>query len=168
MSDYRQVGFVTKTHGLKGEVRLSFEEVFEDAVVEAKVLFIQVGSRHMPYFVEYFRGDDGSILKLEGMDTPEQARQLVQKPVCLRAADLPEPTLDTAGSRDFVGFAIEDLALGPIGTIDDVFEMPQQLMADLIYQNRRVLIPLNTYFIKRLDPKKRVIVMDLPEGLLTL
>jgi 16S rRNA processing protein RimM len=46
--------------------------------------------------------------------------------------------------------------------------MPQQEIAVVVYQNKEVLIPLNEKLIVSIDEDKKVILMDLPEGLLTL
>ena len=57
---------------------------------------------------------------------------------------------------------------GAIGVIEEVIEMPQQIMGIVNYQGKEVLIPLNDQFITGVDEEKKILEMELPEGLLDL
>jgi 16S rRNA processing protein RimM len=53
-----------------------------------------------------------------------------------------------------------------LGEIIDIIEMPQQLLAQLHYQNQEVLVPLAEDWILSINPRKKQIVMEIPDGLL--
>jgi 16S rRNA processing protein RimM len=168
MSEYTEIGMIGKPHGLKGELKLSIQEAFDDLIDDVEVIFLQKGAHITPYFVEQLRGGTAIIVKLEGINTPEEARSLSGQRVCLPSADLihlPEPEV---GFHALVAYQIHDINLGDLGKIEFIEEYPQQLMAEVLFDNRPVLIPLNTYFIQKIDHTARIVHMDLPEGLLTL
>jgi 16S rRNA processing protein RimM len=66
-----------------------------------------------------------------------------------------------------VGYTIVNAGV-EIGVISEIEEYPQQEMATINYNKKDILIPLNEQFIIKLDNKKKVIEMELPEGLLEL
>ena len=55
-----------------------------------------------------------------------------------------------------------------MGLIEDVREYPQQFLASIQYQEKEVLIPLNEAFIVEIDKTKKLLILDLPDGLLEL
>src|SRR6187402_575856 len=73
--DCYSIGFISKTHGLKGEITAVFIEPVE--LEEIRSVFIDVKGNLVPYFIESFsdRGDK-AFIKFEDIDTPEQAASL--------------------------------------------------------------------------------------------
>ena len=55
-----------------------------------------------------------------------------------------------------------------LGTIDDVFILPQQRLAQVIYEGKEVLIPLNDETIEKADQNKKTLFLKLPDGLLDI
>jgi 16S rRNA processing protein RimM len=68
----------------------------------------------------------------------------------------------------FQGFTLVDVALGEIGVIREVLELPGQFLALVDYQDQEVMVPLHPSLIQKADLKNRILEMDLPEGLLEL
>ena len=97
---------------------------------------------------------------------------LHHKDIYLRSADiLPDEArtiIIEPGYERFTGYNIEDATHGLVGKIDEVIEMPQQMMAVVVYRGREILIPLNEQFIVTADEEQSVLHMDLPDGLLDL
>ncbi len=55
-----------------------------------------------------------------------------------------------------------------LGEIVEVIEQPHQLLCKIILNSKEVLIPVHEDFLKKIDKKKRQIIVDLPEGLLEI
>lgn len=169
MEQYIPVGKTGKTHGTEGELKFFIEENLLDDFLEAPAIFLSVGGKPAPFFIESARGENTLIVKLEEVDTREAAQPLAGVEVLLRKEDI---TADATGPMpDFSfleGFTITDRKAGEIGRIEEVAEFPQQLMAILTYKGKEILIPLNDAFILHIDEEARRIAMDLPEGLLEL
>ena len=61
-----------------------------------------------------------------------------------------------------------DINVGDLGPIVNIYEMPQHPILAIEYKNNEVLIPAVPDFIVKIDREKRIIEMELPEGLLEI
>ena len=50
----------------------------------------------------------------------------------------------------------------------EVIEQPHQLLCRLEINSKEVLIPINESFLKKIDHKKKEVIVELPEGLLEI
>lgn len=172
--EYISIGRTRKAHGIIGELKVSIEERYLEDFLKNERIFLDVKGVKIPYFIDKVRGGGELILKMEEVDTRDQAIVLQAREIFLRKQDIlpdhlrefePEEE-ETLEYEHLAGFRLLDETLGEIGVIDEVLEMPQQEMAFLQYKGREVLIPLNEQLILRIDEEKRSVYMDLPEGLL--
>ena len=65
-----KIGLITRTHGVKGEVSLSFtDDVWDRA--DADYVVLMVDGILVPFFLEEyrFRSDTVALMKFEGYDT---------------------------------------------------------------------------------------------------
>jgi 16S rRNA processing protein RimM len=67
-----------------------------------------------------------------------------------------------------VGYALVDIALGQIGILKALEELPNQIMLITRYKDKDVLIPAVEEFIIEIDDKKKLVLLDLPQGLLEI
>jgi 16S rRNA processing protein RimM len=173
-SQYINIGYTKKAHGLKGELKVHVEDKYLEDFLKNERIFIDVRGSKMPYFIAEVRGGGEMILSLEEVDNRDSAQALQSKGIFLRPQDLipdhlrefepvEEEVLEYA---HLAGYTIQDQTIGAVGTIDEVLEMPQQEMAFLRFKGREVLVPLNAGLILRVDQIQRIVHMDLPEGLL--
>lgn len=170
---YRQVGYIQKTHGKKGDLRVHTEtDALLEELLNTTVVFLDIDGLKMPFFVEKITAKNTVLLKLEDIDSMEEAKKMTNQPVYMRTADFQQQhDLITPGAFAHLhGFIIEDETLGKIGPIVDVLELPEQIMAVVDYeaQNKEVMIPLNDTFMQDVDEVDGIIVLDLPEGLLDI
>ncbi len=171
MTDLVSVGYTKKPHGLKGEIKMEIEERYLDDLLETDVILLDLKGKPTPFFVQDMRVGNHIIAKLEGIDGPDTALTVASKEIFVRASDLKiaNETKAAAGFtlEDCMGFKIYDNGK-EIGEITEIAEYPQQLMAVVIIDDRETLIPLNDHFIVKIDEKRKLIMMELPEGLLEL
>jgi 16S rRNA processing protein RimM len=161
-----QIGQIKKPFGVKGDLRIRLEEAFEESFAQATVLFVKEKGNPVPYFIESVTDNKGWLLKLEDIDSPEQAKALSNQEIFLRAADVQHTEIKLDATLE--GFLLEDIEIGKIGTILEIVEYPQQLMAIVDYDNKEVLIPLTEELLVEIRPEEQVLIMELPEGLLNL
>lgn len=173
---YVSVGRIVSAFGVKGEVKILLDievpELYRDAEKgfnHIEAFFIKKEGTYLPYFIEWLHGidTDRPILKVEGVDTPEDA-QLLQKITLYLPEDSIE--IDRTPSRfgDIIGFSIIDPNLGNIGTIEDVLDLSMQELAQTTMNGKEVLLPLHEDLIIRIDEKKRELHIAIPDGLLDL
>ena len=165
--DYFQIGTVTKTRGLKGELQV-FVAYDEPEKLKFTSLFIELGGKLVPYFVSFFKLPQKNVayVLLEDVDTIEKAALLVKKNVFLSNKNKPKKKKNEFGLKDLLNFIAIDENEGELGEIIEIHEYPQQFIATVSYKNQEVLFPLNENIIKQIDVVKGVVIVDLPEGLL--
>ena len=174
MQDYVVIGSTKKPFGVHGELKVDIADAYLEDFLQAKVLFLKVKGKPVPYFVENIRMGGTPLLKLEEVDDKETAATIGARELLLRKGDLLSPDQrqlevePTFHYQDCLGFTIVDAKEGELGTIQEIAEFPQQEMAVTKYQGREILIPLHPLLIDSIDPEKKEVLMTLPEGLLEL
>jgi len=166
MSEAFYIGYITKTHGLKGELQLFFE--FGDyRELDFDVVFLENDKKMVPYFVSELKilPNGTARLVLEDVDHVDKARPLLRKKAYLPKDKLPVRDPDEFRYADLVGYLAIDENEGELGRIVDVREMPQQYIATVDFRGKELLFPLNEDFILGIDPEGKTIEVELPDGL---
>ena len=164
--DVYRIGKLGKTHGVRGEISFLFDDDVFDRV-DADYLILCIDDILVPFFIEEYRfkTDSNALMKFEGIDTQDRARELTGCEVYFphELADSDEDTISWAA---IVGFDITDAdssrTIGRIAAVDDstiniLFEL----------EDGR-LIPASEDLITAIDQQARTITMRLPDGLLNL
>jgi 16S rRNA processing protein RimM len=162
-----KIGYVMKTHGLKGEVTIvTMPECPDLAGVDT--LFLERRQQLVPYFVESvsFKGDK-AFLKLEDVDSLEKASELKGSSIFLPKADRPRPAKGEFYSDEVIGFEVAD-GTHVLGHVKDVVEAGPNRFLTLDVGSREILIPVNGPFIKSVNRTTRKIKVELPEGFLDI
>lgn len=161
-----KIGTITRTHGFKGEVSLSFtDDVWDRA--DADYLILRIDGILVPFFMEEyrFRSDTTALVKFQDYDTSEEAQELCGAEVFFPHSLTPETTEEDSYTwRYFTGFEVREAKAGTLGTIEHVEDSTQ----NILFQVGEYLIPAAEEFITNIDHKARIISMSLPEGLLEL
>ncbi len=160
-----RIGRLGKAHGIHGELNFLFDDDVFDRT-DADYLVLDLDGILVPFFIEEyrFRSDSNAILKLDGVDTQDRARELtgtdVYFPYALTDDDAP------FSLNMLIGFNIIDAADGKnIGTIAAINDQTANILFEL---ENGTLIPANDDLIAHIDKDKRCITVHLPEGLLAL
>lgn len=169
IEDCFEIGYITKTRGLKGEVQVSFT-FDEPEKLKIKSVFIEINSKLVPFFVASYKIPMPQIgyFNFEDVDHIDKAQPLTKKKIYLLNKFKPKRKKGEFLFTDLVGFTADDLQAGDLGEILAVNEYPQQFLATVNYKGNDVLIPLNEAFIAELDIPNKKISFDLPDGLLEL
>ena len=120
----------------------------------------------LPYFVEStkIKAEEEIYIKLENIDSREAALKLSAKQVWLPEADFKKFAAKNAPAS-MLGYSIIHNAES-LGEILELIEQPHQLLCRLEIQGKEVLIPLHEETLKKVDHKKKEVVVELPDGLL--
>lgn len=163
--DVYRIGKIGKPHGVKGEVSFQFDDDIFDRT-DADFLILELDGILVPFFMEEyrFRSDSLALMKLEGIDTQERARELTNCEVFFpREQQEDEENLSWAA---IIGFTVvNERTNTPVGTIASVDDSTENVLFEL---EDGTLIPASEDLITNIDTKKRTITIDLPEGLLEL
>jgi 16S rRNA processing protein RimM len=163
------VGQTAKPHGVKGEISFNFSK---DNFDEEKLPYyiFEIDGIYVPFFVEdyRFKTDTTALVKLEGIDTDEQARSLSNHTIYIHQQFALKEAQEELGIAGFIGFTVEDKKLGLLGKITDVDDSTDNVLFVIEHQGEELLIPATDDFITTVDEEKRIIYMTLPEGLVNL
>ncbi len=170
-NDCLKIGYLQKPHGVKGEVVLQLESEFGASLEEGPVLFLEIDGLLVPYFPEEqgvrFRTDETALLKFQWIETELQAKGICGFQVYMKKEDWIDDE-DTGSIHDLIGFKLIDKKLGIIGLIGNVEDYGGNLVIQITWQGKEILIPFNEDFLIRFDDQKREIEMECPDGIFDL
>jgi len=161
-----RIGRLGKTHGVRGEISFLFDDDVFDRV-DADYLVLMVDGILVPFFIEEYRfkSDANAIIKFEGIDSQERARELTGCDVYFPRA-LADSDDETVTWASLVGFSLVETdsgkSIGRIASVDDT-----TLNILFCLEDGR-LIPASEDLITAIDQPSRTVSMQLPEGLLDL
>ena len=134
---------------------------------ELKAIFIEERKdSFIPWFIESAKARSANevLLKLESIDTREKAEKLSQKEVWLTEEDFKKHSAKSAPAN-LLGYTIIN-SKERLSEILEVIEQPHQLLCRIELNDKEVLIPLNESFLKKIDHRKKEVIVELPEGLI--
>ena len=165
-----KIGLFNKPHGIHGELQFTFTDDIFDRV-DCDYLICLLDGIFVPFFIEEyrFRSDSTALVKLEGIDTAERARMFTNVEVYFPVKHAEEAEDGELSWNFFVGFRMKDIRHGDLGgvvevdtaTVNTLFVVEQ---AD----GEELLVPAQEEFIVEINQEKKLITVELPEGLLNL
>jgi len=169
MTEYFKIGKLVAVHGLKGELLLKHELGKKTSLKGLQAIFIEEKKNSfLPWFIETtkIKSEQEIYLKLEGIHTREAAMKLTQKEIWLPEADFKKFAAKTAPAS-LLGYSIINNN-EPLGEILELIEQPHQLLCRLDIKGKEVLIPLHEESLKKVNHKKKEVLVELPDGLLEI
>ncbi|RAJ86024.1 16S rRNA processing protein RimM [Chitinophaga dinghuensis] len=170
MSNYFSIGKLLSAHGLQGEILVKHSLGKRSALKGVEAVFLEERKNSfIPYFIKEVKAKnaDHLYLKLDGIDSKEAAQKLLPGQVYLQEADFKEQTASSAPLA-LLGYTVEDAHHGTLGQIEEVIEMPMQVLVKVQISGKEALLPINDQSLVKMDKKNQVVYVDLPEGLVEL
>ena len=167
MENYLRIGKIVAAFGLQGELILVHELGKKSDLKGLDALFVELRQGDMmPYFPEKAKGRtlEETLIKLEGINTPESAKPLIRKNVWLREADARRLTAASA-PLSLIGFLVVE-GRKNIGEVLEVIEQPMQVLLRVDHKGHEAYIPLHEQTLVKIDQKAKKIHVKLPDGLL--
>lgn len=178
--DLKKIGKFMKTHGLKGEMNAAVDIDWE-FFGERYPIVVDIDGAFVPFFIESVRpkGAETALVKLEDVDFDEASSQFVNKLIWARKSDLADffqlEESELLDDDDLLGFTVEDMdgnILGNVKYIDtntiNTLLVVENATSRENENTKEIFIPLVDDFITEVDIENKLIIVDLPEGLLDL
>lgn len=163
-----KVGQMLKTVGKRGAIKLLIEDEFFEDIERCSYIFIKNRGNYVPYFIEQYIDSDDIVVKFEDINNPEDAGKLALQDIYLRQMDIHSKY----GGSIVTLAQLEDYILydhgEKMGTIVELRQLPQQLIAFIIYEGKEVMVPLHKSLIVSIDDQQKSIYMELPDGIFDL
>lgn len=156
------VGKICNTHGVRGNIKLipwtDFPEVFED------IDYITVENiRYDIKDVKYQKSN--IILKLQGIDTVEEAEKLRDLTAYCEETQLEELPEDTYYIADLIGCEVYE-GENLLGKVADVFSAGGADLYEIKGKGAPIYLPAIKENVLSVDIKNKIIKVKLPEGLI--
>lgn len=169
-NDCIQVGYLQKPHGINGEVILRFQEKFYESLEKIdNILLIEIEGLLVPYFLEEeirFRTGDSAIVKLQWIDDEKKAKEIAGMQVYLKQEQvIADHVLEIEGLK---GYLLIDQRKQQLGEITNVDNFSGNIILTVNYLNSEVMVPFNDDFLISIDEGKKIIALDIPDGILDL
>ena len=171
MIDLIHIGSTGKKRGIQGhfKIRLNDDQFIPD-LSKARAVFIHLNGSKVPFLISEVQKSSDVLIKLDEINTPEEVNYLLNKDLYLDKKEVRVELLDTeiGDNHVLVGFTIIDQGDSKIGTILEIKEYPEQMIAEVETQNGLKLIPIHQNLILDLNEDNQMIKMQLIDGLLDL
>ena len=119
---FLEAGRITKLQGLKGELRMQYYCDGPERLDGLKTLYLDKGKTPIGLTASRYLKSDVTVIKLEGIDTPEDAQKLIGKTLYLNRNDL-ELSKDEWFIVDLIGLSVVDADNGRVyGKIDEIYQ----------------------------------------------
>ena len=152
----KKVGFVLKSHGFNGQIRIHLDDDF----IPKDFLFLEINEKYVPFAIQSFN-KDSSILKLKDFDTIDQINEIVSLPI-LDLVSKPKE------AESIIGYTLVNEETGQTYPITDLIEYPGNVLIEFRNEFKDSLIPLHEDFILEINHSEQKIFARFPDGILDL
>lgn len=167
------IGHYNKAHGVAGEISATVE-VDIDVLKALSCLVSEVDGIYVPFFVNACRpkSTETVLLTIDGITSEKEASALVNHDIYALKRDYQQESDDAEADGYpldyFIGFSLQQDGGPIVGTIVDVDESTDNAIFIVERDEDEIMVPANDDLIVEFDLDKKLMVMDLPQGLLDL
>lgn len=168
VDDCYQLGYIVKTHGLKGEVQLLLDVDSPDDYRKLESVFVLQHQQLVPFFIKsMLLSGKTAIVAFEHVHSVEEAKQLKGCALYLPLELLPVLDRDTFYIHEVIGFDLIDWeSQKKLGQITQAMDSgPQLLFSVLTPDGVELLVPYDRSLMKGLNRKEKFMILQIPEGL---
>ena len=167
------IGRYNKPHGVAGEISATID-VDIDTLKELSCLVSDIDGIFVPFFVNSCRpkSQETVLLTIDGISSEKEVTRLVNRDIYALKRDYRQESIDNDADGYpldyFIGFELQDADGNRVGEITDVDEQTENAIFTVDRDGGDIMVPATDDLIVEFDLDKKVMVMDLPQGLLDL
>lgn len=168
VEDCYQLGYVTKTHGLKGEIQILLDVDAPEVYMKLESMFVLKNNTLIPFFIDTIQVNrDKALVKLDDVDELADAKALVSSEIYLPLSFLPALPQGEYYFHEIVGFELCDNDT-IIGKVTNILTHTAQTLLAVDANGVEILVPLTDEVVKKVDLEAKKINAILPDGLLDI
>ena len=163
------LGRIIKVSGYEGAVTVKLEKIFTENIPQMESVFLEIEGRPVPFFISNLEYSGADILKLwfDGYNSIDKISEFTGCRIFLTSA--PDGDSQKEDDQNLIGYAIFAPENNLLGSISEIISNNGQWLLNVVSLNKKnILIPFHEHFIISIDKKKKIVVMDIPEGLLEI
>lgn len=165
--EYRTIGYVAGTHGIKGEILVKIQTDFVEERFAAgkQVLLEKAGTMH-PYTIAGARPHKGMLLvKLQEVQNLSEVEGWRSCRLCVGEDQLHALDEDEIYYHDLMHMKVEDMNHRDLGEVVEIIESGAHVIIR-VSGEKEILIPYVKAFIKKVNLQDHVLTVELIEGML--
>lgn len=161
--DSKKVGYLKKTHGIKGEVIVEFDFPLPKSFKLTKWVFLKYEGTLIPFMVEWYQilDDHSIILKFINFNNVDSVKIFVFSEFHIES-NVKWLTKIEISYLNIVDYKIFDPSQNYLGTIIEILPIKNNPVAEIRNGNQTILIPFHDKFIKSIDHNHKSIILKLP------
>lgn len=176
-------GKFLKPHGLQGELN-AVTEYPAEILEEGFPLIVDMDGIYVPFYVASFRPKNtfGSLIRIDGVDTAEDARKFVNKEFFLRRTDvaafLQMEVDEIETEEDFTGYKLYDQNNDYVGRIEYVDYTTANILLHVKPDGAEddseiIYVPIDdslilAEYIDEENPEENALQVEIPHGVIDL
>ena len=170
------VGLITSCHGINGQVKVKSLSDFEERFLKPGIRWLQKESEPPTKKELTFGfkqpGKETFIIKLQGINTRNQAEQLKKYKILVKSENLPDLKKEEFHLLELINLQVKTLENDELKTIGKVIDLENErnnlLVVELSKNQKKVLIPFVKQIVPSVDIKNKFLIVNPPKGLLEL
>ncbi|WP_395053793.1 ribosome maturation factor RimM [Flavobacterium sp.] len=164
------LGKIAKKFSFKGEVLIYLDTDEPELYENMESVFVEFNKNLVPFFIENssIHKNDFLRVQFEDVDNEEEADKLLGAAVYLPLSLLPKLEGNKFYFHEVIGFEIEDQRIGVFGKIQSINDSTAQPLFEVLNGDVEILIPMIDHFLVKIDRKNKIVIMNLPEGLVEM
>ena len=175
-NEWLVVGLITSCHGINGQVKVKSLSDFEERFLKPGIRWLQK-ENEPPSQIELTSGfkqpgKDTFIIKIQGINTRDDAEQLKKYKILVKSNKLPKLKKEEFHFLELINLQVKTLENDQLQTIGKVINLENNknnlLVIELLKNQKRVLIPFVNEIVPLVDIKNNFLIIDPPKGLLEL
>ena len=167
------IGHYNKPHGVAGEISATIDVDLE-VLQQLSCLVSDMDGIFVPFYVNACRpkSSETFLLTIDGFNSEQEVSRLVNRDIFALKREFQQESEDADADGYpldfFIGFDLQDSDGTRVGTITDVDEQTENAIFIISRDDEEIMVPASDDLIVEFDLDKKLMVMDLPKGLLDL
>lgn len=168
MEDLVAIAKLVRTRGIRGELAANVLTDFPDRFENLKTVIavLPAGERRDLKIENFWFQKNQIIFKFKGFDSISEAEALINAEICVPDTETVELKDDEFFDWELQGCAVETLEGEQIGTVSEVMRTGGTENLVVVNGEKDYLIPFAETICTKVDIENKLILVDLPEGLL--
>jgi 16S rRNA processing protein RimM len=166
---YLNVGKIIGTHGIKGEVKVLSDSAFKDERFrKGQMLYVKREGNMEPITIDSHRSHKNlELITFNHYQNINDVLSYLGAEVYVDRNDLPELDGDEYYYDDLIGMSVRNSQGETLGIVEDIAEVPQgEILIIRKTDGSEAWVPFVSEFIKDVDCKQKIIIIEPIEGLL--
>lgn len=133
-------------------------------------VFLELHGERIPFFIETLelRSPGKALVRFKDITAPEDALPFQGLEMYLPADALPRLKGKRFYYHEIRGFRVIDAKYGEVGVLKDILEYPHQALFQIMDNDKEILVPVVDEIILQVNRKKKILELNVPEGLIEL